>query len=92
MDLKITNCNNFFKIKGVLNQDSLELFQNEFNEIFDKVDNLTISIEGVERMDRYGVNAIAQLHEEAINKNKRLSIIGYGCKDLYNHFKTEVAA
>ncbi|WP_299556828.1 STAS domain-containing protein [Seonamhaeicola sp.] len=92
MDLKITNCNNFFKIKGTLNQDNLELFQSEFNEIFDKVDNLTISIEGVESMDRYGVNAIAELHKEAVDRNKSLSIIGYGCKDLYNHFKTEAAA
>lgn len=92
MELKITNCNNFFKIKGILNRANLELFTNEFNGIFDKVNNITISIEGVESMDRHGVDAIAKLHEEAVNKNKSLSIIGYGCKDLYNHFKTETAA
>lgn len=92
MELEISNCNNFFKIKGILNKKSLSLFQNEFNNIFEKLSTLTISIEGVESMDRYGVNAIANLHREAINKNKSLSIIGFGCKDLYNHFKTENAA
>ncbi|MCF7559952.1 hypothetical protein L3X39_04820 [Sabulilitoribacter multivorans] len=92
MDLKITNCNNFFKVKGILNRDNVSLFQNEFKNIFDKVNNITISIQDVESMDKYGVDAIAKLHHEALTKNKRLSIIGLGCKDLYDHFKTETAA
>ncbi len=92
MDLRISNCNNFFKIKGILNKKSLEVFQNEFSNIFEKVNNLTISIQDIESMDRYGVNALAALHNEAIEKNKSLSIVGLGCKDLYNHFKAENAA
>ncbi|WP_136480311.1 hypothetical protein [Cognatitamlana onchidii] len=92
MDLQITNCNNFFKIKGVLNKTSIDLFQNKFNDIFDKVDDLTISIKDIESMDKVGVSAIARLHEEALMKNKRFSIIGYGCKELYDHFKTSTAA
>ncbi|GAA3635668.1 STAS domain-containing protein [Flavivirga jejuensis] len=92
MDLKISNCNNFFKIKGILNRNNLEVFQNEFKNIFEKVNNLTISIQDIESMDRYGVNAFVSLHNEAIQKNKNLSIIGIGCKELYNHFKAENAA
>ena len=92
MDLEITNCNNFFKVKGILNKSNITLFQNEFKNIFDKVNDLTISIKDIESMDKYGVNAIAELHEEALVKNKRFSIIGYGCKELYDHFKTGTAA
>ncbi|MEC3906723.1 STAS domain-containing protein [Tamlana sp. 2201CG12-4] len=92
MELKITNCNNFFKIKGILNKGNVELFQEEFNNIFEKINELTISIKEVKSMDKYGVNAIAKLHEEALMKNKRFSIIGYGCKELYDHFKTDTAA
>lgn len=92
MELKITNCNNFFKIKGALDQNNLGLFESEFKNIFEKVNSLTISIEYVENMDRFGVNALAELHNEAIAKNKSLSIIGLGCEDLYNHFKSEIAA
>ena len=92
MDLKITNCNNFFKIKGILNKNTVNSFQNEFNNIFERVNNLTISIQDIISMDKYGVDAIAKLHEEALAKNKRLSIIGLGCKELYDHFKTETAA
>ena len=33
--------------------------------------------------------ALARLHNESINKSKRLSIIGLGCKELYEHFKSE---
>jgi len=92
MELKITNCNNFFKIKGTLDKKNLGVFQSEFKNIFEKVNSLTISIEDIESMDRHGVNALAELHKEAIAKHKSLSIIGLGCKDLYNHFKSEVAA
>ncbi|MFI0430292.1 STAS domain-containing protein [Mariniflexile sp. HMF6888] len=92
MDLKISNCNNFFKIKGTLNKNNLSIFQSVFNNIFEKVQVLIISIEDVDSMDRFGVNALTELHKEAIAKNKNLSIIGLGCEDLYNHFKTEMAA
>lgn len=92
MDLKITNCNNFFKVRGVLNKGNINLFKNEFENIFDRTSQITISIQGIESMDKYGVDAIAKLHEEALTRNKRLSIIGYGCKELYDHFKTDAAA
>jgi anti-anti-sigma regulatory factor len=92
MELRITNCNNFFKIKGTLDKNNLGVFQSEFKNIFEKENALTISIEDVDSMDRFGVNALAELHKEAIAKNKSLSIIGLGCKDLYNHFKSEIAA
>tara|TARA_R110000868_G_scaffold89492_3_gene249093 strand:- start:1375 stop:1653 length:279 start_codon:yes stop_codon:yes gene_type:complete len=92
MDLKITCCNNFFKIKGVLNRSTIKVFHEEFKDIFEKLNTLTISIEEVEWMDRYGVNAMTSLHNEAVLKNKKLSIIGLGCKDLYEHFKFQTAS
>ena len=92
MDFQISNCNNFFKVKGILNKNSVSVFNDEFNNIFERVNNLTISIQDIVSMDKYGVDAIAKLHEEALAKNKRLSIIGFGCKELYDHFKTEIAA
>ena len=85
MDFQITNCNNFFKVKGILNKKSVSLFNDEFNNIFEKVNNLTISIQDIVSMDKYGVDAIAKLHERALAKNKKLSIIGFGCKELYDH-------
>lgn len=92
MNLKITQSSTFFKIKGILDKSSIDVFHSEFKHIFERVNTLTISIEEVEWMDQDGVNAMAALHNEAILKNKKLSIIGLGCKDLYEHFKYQTAS
>lgn len=92
MDFQITSCNTFFKVKGILNKKTVALFDKEFNNIFETANNLTISIQDIVSMDKYGVDAISKLHQEALSKNKKLSIIGFGCKELYDHFKAEIAA
>ncbi|WCO01334.1 STAS domain-containing protein [Psychroserpens ponticola] len=89
MDLEITNLNNFFTVKGALDRHNIYLFKSKFRNVFEKADAITISIENLKSIDRYGVNAIAQLHNESIVKQKRLSIIGLGCKEVFNHFKTK---
>lgn len=92
MSLRITSCNNYFKLKGIFNKESMNVFKSEFDNIFDYFSSLTINIEDVESMDNYGVNALANLHEQSIARNRKLSIIGLGCKDLYDHFKSNPAA
>ena len=89
MDLKITNYNNRFKIKGTLNKRNLKIFNAHFANIFEKEDDILLDIESIESIDRAGVMALAKLHNESITKSKRLSIIGLGCKELYQHFKSE---
>lgn len=91
MSLTISNYNKFFKMKGVLNRDTLYVFHEEFSHVFRKMDSVTINIEEIISMDRYGVNAIAELHTQALLNNKKLAIIGFGCKDLYDHFKSVAA-
>ncbi|MCF7568297.1 hypothetical protein L3X37_07965 [Sabulilitoribacter arenilitoris] len=88
MELEITGYNNFFKMKGILSKRNLDVFKNEFKNVFDRLDTLTISIENIEWMDKYGVDAFAELHYEALSKNKKMAVIGLGCKELYEHFKS----
>jgi len=92
MDLRITSCNNFFKLKGTLNKDNVKVFQKEFDKAFENFTTLTISVEDLESVDRHGVNALADLHAQSIKNNIQLSIVGLGCKELYDHFKTYEAA
>lgn len=92
MDLRITNCNNFFKLKGILNKKNINVFQSEFQDAFQKFNKLTISLEDLESIDRYGVDALTDLHNKSVEKNIQLSIIGLGCKELYDHFKAFEAA
>ncbi len=92
MDLQITSYNNRFQIKGTLNKFNIKTFNAHFSNIFDRLDEILLDIEKVESIDRAGVMALAKLHNESIVKSKRLSIIGLGCKELYEHFKTEETA
>jgi len=89
MDLQITSYNNRFRIKGTLNKLSLKTFDAHFSNIFQKLDEVILNIEHIESIDRAGVMALAKLHNESINRSKKLSIIGLGCKELYDHFKSE---
>ncbi|WP_197429338.1 hypothetical protein [Winogradskyella endarachnes] len=88
MDLEITKFNNRYQIKGTLNKVNLKTFNLYFANIFEKLDEVLLDIEGVESIDRAGVMALAKLHNESITKSKSLSITGLGCKELYQHFKT----
>ena len=92
MNLKITHYNNFFDVKGILDKHSVQRFQDEINHAFDKLQSITISLEGLESIDKHGVMALAKLHNESLSKSKQLSIIGSGCQKLYDHFKTNDAA
>lgn len=89
MDLQITSYNNRYQIKGTLNKLSIKTFNAHFANIFDKLDDILLDIESIDSIDRAGVMALARLHNESITKSKRLSIIGLGCKELYDHFKTQ---
>ena len=85
MDLRISNQNNFYEVKGALIKKNIHVFQNAFKNIFETATNVTISVEGVEDIDKQGKNALAQLHNESLAKRKSLSIIGSGREDLFQY-------
>lgn len=92
MSLTITSYNNFFKIKGSLNKRTVALFEKEFKYVFENRKAIILNLERLESIDKYGVKALAELHNDSIRKNKSLSIIGVGKNDLYQHFKSVPAA
>ena len=92
MDLTIEKNSNVYELKGSLVRFNVHLFQNEFQNIFEEKNELTISIMDWEKSDNFGINVIAKLHNEAISKNKKLAIIGFGNNQLVDHFKTNKVA
>jgi len=92
MNLEITNVNNIYKLKGVLNKRNVHEFHRQFQRVFEKLDTIILNIQGLETIDRHGVIALANLHNDSINKQKQLSIIGYGNSSLFNYFKSQEAA
>lgn len=92
MLLEITNNKDYFKIIGNLNEDNLHIFENTFQNIFEKLDRIVINIEGLNKIDRSGVQAIANLHNQSILKKKKLSLIGLINPDKYNSLDQNDAA
>jgi len=83
------NDHSYYKLKGTLVKLNVYLFDNEFENIFDKKNSITINITELDKIDSYGINAIAKLHNEAIARNKKLSIIGLGDPDIFKQSKQE---
>ena len=92
MTLTITNYNNVYKVKGQLVKLNIRVFQNELKNIFEKTDNIILNLRDLINIDSHGVNAIAKLHNEALSKNKKLAIIGFGNNQLIEHFKPNKVA
>ncbi len=92
MLLEISNCDNCYNLKGSLTEKNLHTFTLAFKNIFSKISHLTINIEGLNSIDREGVNVITRLHNKALTSKKKLTIIGLGNKELYEHFKSNDAA
>lgn len=89
MDLRISNQNNFYEVKGTLNKKNIHVFQKAFKNIFENASAVTISFEGLEAIDKQGKNALAQLQNESITKHKSLSFIGSGRGDLFRFLSHE---
>lgn len=89
MTIKIEKINHIYKVIGRLEQQNINEFRSKFKNILKKSDSITICIDNVKSIDQYGVTALTQMHIEALSKQKKLSIVGLGCKDLYEHFKTK---
>lgn len=89
MTIDIEKHNHLYKVIGRLEQQNIKEFKRKFKDIWKKSDSITICIENVKCIDQYGVAALTQLYNEALAKQKRLSFVGIGCKDLYEHFNTK---
>lgn len=92
MNIRISSYNNFCKVKGVLNKDNVSVFLSELYQLLTQVNSLTLSLEGLESIDRQGIKALAQLHNEFIRQQKQLSVIGLGTDEVYAHFRSHNAA
>ncbi|MFD2551138.1 lipid asymmetry maintenance protein MlaB [Bizionia sediminis] len=92
MNLEITHTNNIYAVKGVLDKNSATVFKQQFESILTSQPGVTINIEGLKHIDKYGVTVLADMYKQSLAKNKTFAIVGFGCKDLYHHFKTSTTA
>lgn len=86
MALQITQKNGRFHLKGKLNNSTSKFFIVFFNFNIDKNKQVTINIDNLEEITKDGLKAINILMEIALKQNKIFSVIGIGCKEIYDHF------
>lgn len=91
MALQITQKDETFYLKGQLNVTSKLAFITHFNQLFRKENKIAVNIEDVNEIDKQGLQALFFMMEKAEKYNKIFSVVGYGCKEIYDQFNQKVA-
>ncbi|WP_100924950.1 hypothetical protein [Tenacibaculum sp. SZ-18] len=92
MSLQVTQKNGALHLKGRINTSTSRLFIIYLEHYAEKLKNVVINIDKVKEIDRDGIEAIKTVWAIALKKNKKFSIRGLGCKDIYDHFGTPFVA
>ena len=92
MALQILENNGTFDLEGSLNTTTSRSFIIHFEHIINTVKDVTVNIDKVNAIDASGVEALKTLIAIALRTNNKFSVTGYGCKDIYNDYKSDMAA
>ncbi|GGD11653.1 STAS domain-containing protein [Hyunsoonleella pacifica] len=92
MALKITQKKEIFSVFGIINNTTALNFQNHISLAMKDVKELIIDIENVTTIDSAGMKALRAIYANCMTNNKRIYIIGTGCKEVYDDlYVTSVA-
>lgn len=92
MALKITQNKEIFSVSGIINTTTALNFQNHISLAMKDIKELVIDIENVTSIDSAGMKAIRVIYADCMSNNKRIYIVGTGCKEVYDDlYVTSVA-
>lgn len=92
MALQITQQNGTFLVSGKLNTSTTRSFIIHFEYIIEQYQNVILNIDGVSEIDYDGLEGIKTLTAIALRNHKMFSVIGNGCKDIYQDFNCSQVA
>jgi hypothetical protein len=92
MALQITAQNGTFLVNGQLNATTKQSFIIHFEDIIEQHNNVVINIDGITEIDKDGLEGIKTLTAIALRNQKMFSVIGNGCKDVYQDFNCSQVA
>ena len=92
MALQITEQNGTFLVHGQLNSITTRSFIIHFKYIIEQHNNVVINIDCVTEIDEDGLEGIKSLIAIALLNHKMFSVIGNGCKDIYQDFNCSQVA
>jgi anti-anti-sigma regulatory factor len=91
MALQILKQNGIFQLQGNLTTATTRSFIIHFEHIISKVKNVTVNIDNVNIIDASGVDALKTLIAVALRSNNIFSVVGDGCKDIYDDYRSACA-
>ena len=86
MAVLIENQDNVLFAKGEINQFNAKILKSFIKSQFEAFDRVVLNINDVKKIDKEGINILTSLYRTSLMKNKSFSIVGYGCKDIYDDF------
>ncbi|MCH2032507.1 MAG: hypothetical protein MK202_03215 [Tenacibaculum sp.] len=92
MNLQVTQKKGALHVEGTINTATSRLFIIHLEHYAEKLRNVVINIDKVNEIDKDGIEAIKTVWAIALKKDKKFSIRGLGCKDIYDHFGTTFVA
>ena len=92
MALKISELNGMFHLHGKINTTTLNSFVTYFEYKKSHYKNIVVNIDHVLEIDKCGLEAFRKFTIDAISNQKVFSIVGYGCKEIYEDFNETIVA
>lgn len=92
MGLQIIDQKECYLIKGALNKSNIDTFTTYFKEVIRTSEQVTINIEDLDSIDRFGVNALVKLYAQSLENQAKFFIVGLGSKELHDHFRSVESA
>ena len=84
MEITIENKENVFTVKGEITLTNAQILKRYMKSQFLRHEYVVLNINDVVKIDRTGINILTSLYQTALSIGKSFSIVGYGCKDLYD--------
>jgi anti-anti-sigma regulatory factor len=92
MDITINKNSDVFNLQGKINSSTADQYSTYFEHLLSSNGKLTINMDEVAEIDEKGIQALFQVHVYALRYNYSFSIVGQGCKDIYNEFRYQNVA
>lgn len=87
MALQILENKGNFYIQGKITCDNVLAMKLHLEYLLDRRKEITIDISQVTEIDFDGVLALTRMYKNSLLTNKVFTIIGTGCKEIYDHFR-----
>ncbi len=84
MSIVIKNENNVFTAQGEINLRNAKILKAYIQSQFLRYERIILNINDVTKIDKEGISILTSLYYKSLNLDKSFSIVGYGCKDLYD--------